>query len=62
MEPIQCYMEKDSEMSIDKLIEQIAGEKPTVNTIKSKFKDIYGDRILISHSKDAQSRVYDSSH
>lgn len=59
MEQIQCYLDqnKDSQISLDELLEQVTGIKPSVKTVKSRPKEIYGDRILISLVKSHKSVI-----
>ncbi|CAG9771348.1 unnamed protein product [Ceutorhynchus assimilis] len=51
-EQIQCCIEqnKDSEISLENLMEIVSGKKPTIETVKSKLKEIYGGQILIGGS------------
>lgn len=59
MKQMQCYIEqnKDSQISLENLMEVVSGEKPTVETVKSKLKEIYGDQILICHLKSHKSVI-----
>lgn len=59
MEQIQCYLEehKDCQMSLDELMDQVSGIKPSIKTVKSKLKETYGDKILISKVKSHKSVI-----
>lgn len=50
MEEIYQYLEEkdDCQYSLDELMEQISGEKPTLATVRDKLKKKYGHRIIFS--------------